>query len=77
MLNEISRYCTPSLNILLFGDEHLNYNNNLAIFIAVQKYIFESNVSSLEDLYLSLSLSISLSLSLSCCLDVYIGLNDA
>ena len=42
MLNEISRYCTPSLNVLLFGDEHLNYNNNLAIFIAVQKYIFES-----------------------------------
>ena len=42
MLNEISRYCTPSLNILLFGDEHLNHNNNfIAIFIAVQKYLFE------------------------------------
>ena len=30
------------VNILLFGDEHFNHNNNLAIFIAVQKFIFES-----------------------------------
>ena len=67
-INKISRYCTPSLNILLFGDEHLNHNNNLAIFIDIQKYIFESKrFKSLE----------SLSLSLSCCLDMYIGLNDA
>ena len=42
MLNEISRYCTPSLNILLFGDEYFNHNNNFFYFIAVQKYIFES-----------------------------------
>ena len=35
MLNEISRYCTASLNRLLFGDKHMNHNNNLAIFIAV------------------------------------------
>ena len=42
MRNEISRYCTPSLNCLLFGDEHLNYNCNMAIFTAVQKYIYDT-----------------------------------
>ena len=75
MLNEISRYCTPSLNILLFGDEHLNYNNNLAILLLNRSIFLRVNVSSLEDL--SFSLSLSLSLSLFRCLDMYIGLNDA
>ena len=37
MINAISRYCTPSLNCLLFGDVHLNFNTNSVIFIAVKK----------------------------------------
>ena len=42
MLNEISKYCTPSLDCLLFGDDHLNYGCNSDVFMAVQKFIFES-----------------------------------
>lgn len=42
MLNQISQYCTPDLNCLLFGDEHLDFASNSAIFQAVQNYILES-----------------------------------
>ena len=42
MLNEISKYCTPSLDCLLFGDGHLNHSCNSDVFMAVQKFIFES-----------------------------------
>ena len=42
MLNEISKYCTPSLDCLLFGDDHLNHRCNSDVFMAVQKFIFES-----------------------------------
>ena len=42
MLNEISKYCTPSLDCLLFGDDHLNHSCNSDVFMAVQKFIFES-----------------------------------
>ena len=55
----ISRYFTPCFSCLLFGDEYLNHNYNLAIFIAVQKYIFESKrFKSWGSLSLSLSLSL-------------------
>ena len=59
MLNEISKYCTPSLD-LLFGDDHLNHSCNSDVFLAVQKFIFESQHLSLEKPSLSLSLSLSL-----------------
>ena len=44
MINKISRYCMPSLNSLLFGDDHLNHNchSNSEIFLAVQKFIIDS-----------------------------------
>ena len=42
MLNEISKYCTPSLDCLLFGDDHLNHSCNSDGFMTVQKFIFES-----------------------------------
>ena len=42
MLNEISKYCTPSLECLLFGDDHLNHSCNCDVSLAVQKFIFES-----------------------------------
>ena len=32
MLNEISKYFTSSLDCLLFGDDHLNYNCNSDVF---------------------------------------------
>ena len=58
MRNVIVRYCTPSLNCLLFGDEHLNFNTNSVIIIAVQKYIADSKwFNSLENLSRSLSQS--------------------
>ena len=55
MLNEISKYCTPSLDCLLFGDDHLNHSCYSDVFLAVQKFIFESKHLSLEKLSLSLS----------------------
>ena len=42
MINKISRYCMPSLNSLLFGDDHLNNNSNSEMFLAVQKFIIDS-----------------------------------
>ena len=42
IINKISRYCMSSLNSLLFGDDHLNHNNNSEIFLAVQKFIIDS-----------------------------------
>ena len=42
MLNEISKYCTPSLDCVLFGDDHLNHSCNSDVFMVVQKFIFES-----------------------------------
>ena len=38
MINKISRYCMPSLNSLLFGDDNLNHNSNSEFFLAVQKF---------------------------------------
>ena len=34
--------CTLSSDCLLFGEDHLNHNCNSDIFLAVQKFIFES-----------------------------------
>ena len=42
MINKISRFCTPNLNCILLGDTELSYNNNLDIFLAVQKFILDS-----------------------------------
>ena len=42
MINKISRYYMPSLNSLLFGDDHLNHNSNSEIFLAIQKFIIDS-----------------------------------
>ena len=54
-LNEISKYCTPSLDCLLFGDDHLNHSCNSDVFLAVQ-FIFESKrFKSRETLSFSLS----------------------
>ena len=57
MLNEISKYCTPSLDCLLFGDDHLIHSCNSDVFLAVQKLYLKVNILSLEKLSLYLSLS--------------------
>ena len=48
LINEISRYCNPSLTLLLHGDQTLSFETNVIIFQAVHKYIcntqrFETN----------------------------------
>ena len=39
LINEISQYCIPSLNVILYGDLTLSLETNLQIFQAVHKYI--------------------------------------
>ena len=42
MINIVSVYCTPSLNVLLSGDSHLDNYANERIFLAVQRFIDDS-----------------------------------
>ena len=42
MINIASIYCTPSLNVLLSGDSHLDNYANERIFLAVQRFIDDS-----------------------------------
>ncbi|MEW8548517.1 MAG: reverse transcriptase family protein [Candidatus Thiodiazotropha sp.] len=42
MINVVSVYCTPSLNVLLSGDSHLDNHTNERIFLAVQRFIDDS-----------------------------------
>ena len=42
MLEEISRICTPSLDIMLFGNQNLNFNTNVLIFSYVHQFIEQS-----------------------------------
>ena len=39
LINEISRYCHPSLNLILYGDLTFSFETNVLIFQAVHKYI--------------------------------------
>ena len=42
MINTLSPFCIPSLNILLFGDDKLDFHQNKLIFLTVQHFISES-----------------------------------
>ncbi|MCG8048840.1 MAG: reverse transcriptase domain-containing protein [Candidatus Thiodiazotropha endolucinida] len=42
LLNSLSPICTPNLKSILFGDSSLDNHANTQIFLAVQKFIFES-----------------------------------
>ena len=42
MINIVSVYCTPNLNVLLSGDSHLDNYANERIFLAVQRFIDDS-----------------------------------
>ena len=39
LINEISRHCRPSLNLILYGDSTFSFETNVLIFQAVHKYI--------------------------------------
>ena len=39
LFNEISQYCIPTLNLILYGDLTLSLETNVRIFQAVHKYI--------------------------------------
>ena len=39
LINELSQYCVPSLNVILYGDLTLSLETNLRIFQAVHKCI--------------------------------------
>lgn len=39
LLNEISEYTTPTIEVILFGDPNLTVNDNILIVLAVQNYI--------------------------------------
>ena len=42
MINTISSYCLPSLNVLLYGDPELTIATNILIFESVHKFIISS-----------------------------------
>ena len=42
MLNELTNYCQPDLNTVLFGKPDSDFHTNYSIFVTVQKYILDS-----------------------------------
>ena len=42
LLVSISRYCSPNINSILFGDTLLSFENNISIFKSVHKFISSS-----------------------------------
>ena len=48
LINEISRYCNPSLTLLLHGDQTLSFETNVIIFQAVHKYITHNDLKRIE-----------------------------
>ena len=42
MLNELTNYCQPDLNTVLFGIPESDFNTNYSIIVTVQKYILDS-----------------------------------
>ncbi|MCG7883757.1 MAG: reverse transcriptase family protein [Candidatus Thiodiazotropha endolucinida] len=42
MLDTLSTLCIPTLNVLLYGDDKLDFHQNKLIFLTVQHYISES-----------------------------------
>lgn len=42
LLNKVNRFCPPTLNILLYGNNELTDTENKQIFLAVQDYILKS-----------------------------------
>ena len=42
MIDTLSTFCFPSLNVLLYGDDKLDFHHNKLIFLIVQQYISKS-----------------------------------
>lgn len=42
MTRSISHMCRPSINIFLYGDPNLSYNDNMLIFITVQDFLLKT-----------------------------------
>ena len=42
LINSVSDICQPNLNVLLFGDISLTFDQNKQIFEAVQEFIIKS-----------------------------------
>ena len=42
MIDQISTICTPTLDIMLFGNHNFNYNTNVSIFASVHRFIEQS-----------------------------------
>ena len=42
MIADVSNFCAPTVNVLLFEDASLSVNINRLIFDAVQKFILKS-----------------------------------
>ena len=44
MLNELTNYCQPDLNTVLFGIPESDFHTNYSIFVTVQKYITSQKI---------------------------------
>ena len=42
MIADVSNFCAPTVNVLLYGVASLSVNTNRIIFCAVQKFILKS-----------------------------------
>ena len=42
LINTVSAMCEPTLNVLLYGNTELSYEQNKEIFLSVQNYIVKS-----------------------------------
>ena len=42
IIDTLSPFCNPSLNVLLYRDDRLDFRQNKLIFLRVQQYISES-----------------------------------
>ena len=42
MIADVSNFCAPTVNVLLFGDASLSVNIHRLIFCAVHKFILKS-----------------------------------
>ena len=51
LLDRVSTYCQPTVNVFLYGNTGLTDFENAQLFSAVQHYILKTNVSATEHRY--------------------------
>ena len=42
LLNTVTTYCQPTLNVLMYGNAYLSKSENITIFSAVQEFILKT-----------------------------------